>query len=527
MPTPLNRRGTAAALLAVALTAVAACGGGGGAGAKPAAARVLNVATTASVTTWDPVKSFSSEIFYMANVYEPLLWKNPPGSAEPFRPALAESWESSADKKTWTFKLRQNVTFHDGEKFNAAAAKASVEAAKERAGASFIWAPLKSVEAPDEHTLVFKLKSAAPMDLIASSMHGAYMVSPKALAAVKADQNYFERGTGDGGSGPYQVASYEAGKQVVLRGFDGYWGQKGAFPTVVAHITPEAVTQQQMLQGGQVDIATAPPLENMAQLKADPNLEVHDCPTTSNHLGFFNTTRKPLDNPKVRQALSHAMPYDDIIKVGGEGFGSKAYGPVPQGVFPGSTDVPTYTYDLAKAKALLDEAGVSGLKLKLTYAAENQAQKRFAPLIKDSFSKIGVDVEISPLLWNQQWELGKGDPAKAQDIFLVLYWPTYSDAGADNLFSLFHSSEEPFFNLSYWKNKEFDGLLAKAGTFTATDPDKAKAIYTDAMKLLVDQAPGVFLYDVRGPVAGSKKIKGLTCNPDYAFNLFLNQLAPR
>ncbi|GII97364.1 ABC transporter substrate-binding protein [Sinosporangium siamense] len=528
MPTPLKRRGTAAALLAVALTAVTACGGGGGgAGAKPPPARVLNVATSANITTWDPVKSFSTEIFYMANVYEPLLWKNPPGSAEPFRPALAESWEASADKKTWTFKLRQNVTFHDGEKFNAAAAKASVEAAQERGGASFIWAPLKNVKAPDDHTLVFTLKYAAPMELIASSMYGAWMVSPKALAAAKGNDKHFESGTVDGGTGPYKVTEYQPGKQVVLRGFDGYWGQKGAYPTVVSHITPEAVTQQQMLQGGQVDLASGLPLENIGQLKADPNLDVGECATASNYVGFFNTARKPLDNPKVRQALSHALPYDDIIKIGGEGFGSKAYGAVPQSIFPGGTDVPTYTYDLAKAKALLDEAGVSGLKLKMTYAAENQAQKRFAPLIKDSFSKIGVDVEISPMLFNQQWELGKGDPAKAQDIFLLLYWPTYSDGGSDNLYSLFHSSEKPFFNLSYWKNKEFDGLLAKAGTFTATDPDKAKALYTGAQKILVDQAPGFFLYDVRNPLVSPKRIKGLTCNPDYAFNMFFNQLAPR
>ena len=95
----------------------------------------------------------------------------------------------------------------------------------------------------------------------------------------------------------------------------------------------------------------------------------------------------------------------------------------------------------------------------LTYAAENQDEARFAPLIKDAYAKIGVKVTLKPILFNQQWALAKGDPKKAQDMFLLLYWPTYSDAGADNLWSLFHSSAKPFFNLSYWNDPAYDKLV--------------------------------------------------------------------
>lgn len=510
-------RTLALALLSVSLAACAAQPPQPGA----AATTVLQVATTANITTWDPVASFSTEVFYLANLYEPLVWKNPPGTAEPFRPALAESWEASADKKTWTFKIRQNVKFHDGEPLTAQAVKSSVEAAKERGGASFIWLPLDTVDAPDQQTVVFHLKYAAPMDLIASSMYGAWIVSPKALAGGK---TYFDKGV-DAGTGPYQVAEYTPGKQVVLKAADGYWGGQSSYRTVVAQITPESVTQQQMLQGGQVDLATSLPLENMAQLKADPKLAVTECATASNYLGFFNTARKPLDDPRVRQALSYAVPYEDIIKVGAEGFGQQSYGPVPQGIFPASTAVPQYRQDLAKAKELLDQAGVKGLKLKLTYAAENQSEKRFAPLIKDAFAKVGVETEVTSILFNQQWEQAKGDPAQAQDIFLLLYWPTYSDAGSDNLYSLFHSSKKPFFNLSYWNDPAYDKAVDEAGTFTATDRAKAQAGYEQAMKRLVDQAPGFFLYDVRAPMVSAKSVRGLTCNPDYAFNLFFHELS--
>ncbi len=107
------------------------------------------------------------------------------------------------------------------------------------------------------------------------------------------------------------------------------------------------------------------------------------------------------------------------------------------------------------------------------------------------------------MLFSQQWERSKGDPEGRQDLFLLLYWPTYSDAGSDNLWSLFHSSEEPFFNLSYWDNEEYDALIDEAGGLTVTDREAAQETYTEAMQLLVDQAPGRLLLrhagDRRGP----------------------------
>jgi uncharacterized protein (TIGR03086 family) len=196
----------------------------------------------------------------------------------------------------------------------------------------------------------------------------------------------------------------------------------------------------------------------------------------------------------VRQALSYAIPYDDIIAIGAQGYGTQSRGPVPAGVWPWSEETPQYTQDLEKAKQLLVEAGYpdGGFNLRLTYASENQNEERFAPLIKDAFAEIGVEVEIQAIQFSQQWEEAKADPATAQDIFLLLYWPTYSDAGSDNLWSMFHSSEAPFFNLSYWVNEEFDSTLDEAIALTVTDPAQSQQLYNDAMTLLVDEAPGLF-----------------------------------
>jgi peptide/nickel transport system substrate-binding protein len=200
---------------------------------------------------------------------------------------------------------------------------------------------------------------------------------------------------------------------------------------------------------------------------------------------------------------------------------------VPNGVFPYSADVPQYHQDLAKAKQLLADAGYpDGFKLELTYASENQAEARFAPLIKEAYAKIGVDVTLTPMQFNQQWERAKGDPAKRQDMFLLYYWPTYSDAGSDNLYSMFHSSKDPFFNLSYWKNDQYDKLIDDAATKTATQRDAAQAEYVEAMKLLVDQAPGLFFYDTSIPIVVPNRIAGFKYNLNYPFAQFFYPLHP-
>ena len=186
------------------------------------------------------------------------------------------------------------------------------------------------------------------------------------------------------------------------------------------------------------------------------------------------------------------MPYKEIIQVGAQGYGTQARSAVPKGIFPYSPKTPQYSQDLAKAKALLAKAGHKGggFTLNLTYAAENQSEARFAPLIKDAFKKVGVKVNIKAMLFNQQWAAAKADPTKAQDMFLLLYWPTYSDAGADNLWTLYHSSKKPFFNLSYWANAAYDKLVDDAAAITATKRQEAQAKYEQAMKMLYTAAPG-------------------------------------
>ncbi len=496
----------------------------------PAAPSVLKIANTANITTWDPIASFSTEAAYMANVYEQLLRINPPGSAEQFTPLLAESWESNEDGTVWTFNLREGVTFHDGEPMNADAVIKSLDAARTSGGASFIWWMVDSIEAVDDLTVQFNLSASAPIDLIASSLYGAWIVSPKALDAAATDENYWANGV-EAGTGPYVIESYVPDQEIVFQKYENYWGgwEDGQYETVLVQIIPEALTQQQLLEAGSVDLVTRIPTENYVTFQNNPDYTYLEEPSFFNYVGFFNTTRPPLNDPKVRQALSYAIPYEDIIKIGAKGLGTQSRGPVPAGVWPWSPDVNQYTYDLDKAKELLKEAGYEngGFSLRLTYAAENATEEAFAPLIKDAYAELGVDVTIEAIAFNQQWAEAKGDPAAAQDMFLLLYWPTYSDAGSDNLWSMFYYTEKPFFNLSYWNNADFNAMVDEAIGLTVTDPAASQAKYVEAMNLLVEEAAGLFFFDTKAVFIIPNSIEGFQYNLNYPFvQYFFYDLRP-
>lgn len=527
----LRRSAALIAFAAAGALALSACTAGSGAGGNSDAPKVLAVASSASVTTWDPVRSFSTEAFYMGNIYETLLTKNPEGSSEEFTPGLAKEWSVNEDGTVWTFELQEGATFHSGEPVDSAAVKASIEAAAEYAGASFIWAPLESIDTPDDTTVVMNLSYAAPADLIAAATYGAWIVEPSALEASKDDESYFEEGI-DAGSGPYTIDSYKPGSEVVLKAAEGYWNAENTpfYDTVSVQITPDAVTAQQMLTSGEVDLATNVPLENVESVADQIGAEVRTGNSPNNFVGFFNTLRPPLDNPKVRQALSYAIPYEDIIEVGAYGFATQSHGPAPKGIFPYSEDVPQYSYDLEKAKQLLAEAGLAdGFDLELTYSSENPNSTRFAPLIKDSFAKIGVNVNVKGMLWADQWAAARDNPAEAQDMFVVLYWPTYSDAGVDNLSALFGSwngTDKPFFNLSYWNSPEYDALLAEAAPLTGSDREAAQAKYEEAMDLLVEQAPGFFLYDQQAVQIVPAGLEIAPYNENYPFTTFFASIKP-
>jgi len=481
--------------------------------------KVLRVAATASVTTWDPSASFSTEALYIANIYEPLIWINPDGT---FEPALAESWDVSEDGLTWTFNLRDGVTFHDGEELTAQAVVDSIQRTIDLgSGAAWIWWMVDNIEATDDTTVQITLTTPYPLDRVAASTYAAWIMSS---AAAAEDSDWFET-PNEAGSGPWMLESYTPDEEIVLTRFDDYWGgwDDNQFDKVVISIVPEQVVQAQMLEGGEVDLALSLPVETLEDFQGNSDFVVYEDATLFNYVGFMNTQRPPLDNKLVRQAIAYAIPYEDVVEVGTGGLGQQARGPVPHGLWPYSDDVFQYTYDPDMAADLLEQAGYTpgdtGISLVLTHAAENLTEERFAPVIKDALEEIGIEVEIRPMLWSQQWEWAKGDPAEAQDMFLLLWWPTISD-GYDNLSSMFKCEESPFFSLAYYCNEDYDELIDGALEITATDPETAQDMYVQAMNILAEDSPALFLLDTSTFRPVPTYLEGYEYNVNYPFSTF-------
>lgn len=484
------------------------------AGTALAATNTVTYAHYGDIKDWDPAVAFSLEVPMLVNVYEPLLWYNPPEDDERFTPALAESWSKSEDGKSWTFNLRRGVKFHDGTDFNAAAAKASIERTMElKQGAYYIWSAVESIETPDDHTLVINTGEPAPIDLIASSQYGAYMYSP---AAAEQGTDWFNQGNA-AGTGPYHVRQWVQGQQVVLEKFDDYWGgwTDRNFDRVILKIVTENATQMQMLKSGEADFISLVPADSMESLNAEPDLEATLLPSWKNSQFLINVQKAPTDNLKFRQALTHAWDYESVVKNVYAGSAEVAAGVIPATMWGHNDDLATPEFDLEKAKQLVEESGVPKDQRKVTmaYIGTSEEYKNAALLFQENCRQIGVEVELKPGPWGTIWDAAKNLDT-APNLQSMTWWPTYPTP-SDWLIGLFRTEENALFNLSHYANPEFDALVDKATTLEASDREEAIRLYGEAQQMLIDDATAIFYADIKSRVARRADIGGLRVNPAY------------
>lgn len=488
---------------------------------------IFTLAYPAGFPDLDPATSFSNDGAVLANTYETLTRYIPArdGAEAKVEPLLAESWQASPDGLTWTFRLRPGVKFHDGADLTAQAVKASIERTKKiGGGASFIWAPVETIETPDTATVIMRLKTAQPMDITAAAGFAAWIYSP---AAIDKDNAWFNTGN-SAGTGPYKIESYEPGQRAILTRNESYWGgwSEGAFDKVVFEIIEDVVLAQSKLESGEADWTFGIPYDNLESLKEHPELSVVSNPSFETLVGMYNTRRAPLDNAKVRQALSIAFPYDDVISAGTAGLGARAKGVIPPGIWGHDAEALIPATDLDKARALLAEAGIAegGLELTLTYATGDALEALAGELWKANLEQLGITLTLQPMAWEAQWQLAKADPAAGQDIFLMYWWPTFVTP-YDYLFNLFHSETAPNFNLGYYANPEFDKLIDEANTLSATDRHAAEVSFKKAQRILIDEAAAVFVVDKPNVHIIRADIKNYTDNPAYGHVTFVHELS--
>jgi len=477
---------------------------------------------------WDPATDYSNEVIAMNNLYEQLTRYDI--TTKKVIPLLATSWTHSSDGLTWTFTLRDGVTFSSGNPLTAKAAKAALDRTIElKSGASYEWDAVKSIQATDPTTLVFNLKYAAPLDLIASASYGAFIYDTKAASGDLG--KWFEDGNA-AGTGPYTVDSWNQGQEVELRltANPDYWGgwSDTHYQQVVYRVVPQETTAAQLLQGGQVDFVPALSPSLFSSVQSSSNVSTATRSSFENILGMLNTASGPLSDEKVRMAVQEAIDYDGIVTAL-KGSLVKANGVVPEGLL-GFDESLEPTYDPGAAQQLLTDAGYGPdgdeLTLVLTYASGTPQLETIVTLLKSNLAKVGVKLDARALAWGAQWGLAKSsDEAKRQDIFLFYWYPDYADPYSWFI-NLYHSGTPPFFNLSYWDDPSVDKTIDGLQALTATDSAAADQSYVQLQQTIADQAVSPILGVVNYQRAYSSSVDGYVDNPSYSNVVFVYDLQP-
>jgi peptide/nickel transport system substrate-binding protein len=486
--------------------------------------QTLTVATDNVVTTLDPFLSATDEVQYLANVYQGLVYANPPGAKQPLAPELATRWTHSANGLVWTFYLRHGVHFQDGSIMNAQDVVDSLRLDFPPAG--LLWSSVRRVVASGPYTVTFYLKYPMRVDYILTAEYDAWIVGPKALHEP---QSWWNQGHSDG-TGPYMLTNYKQGQQIVLQAMPDYWGGWHGvhYTTIVNDFVTQAAVQEELMLGGQAQLANGIPETGLKSVKADPQLKVVVAPSFDYYLAYFNTTRPPLNNVLVRQALSYAIPYRAMIQVATAGYGRQMQGPLPYGVYPHDNALPQYHTDLAKARALLAKAGYShGFSLDMVCLSNHPECMLFAPLWQESFAKIGVHLNVRIVAHDVALSMAdSAHPQTAQDIIVIEDWPQYSDDWIDLYWN--YACYKPYlFNLSYLCNPSWDNLLKRATNLQVTDPAEAKKLYDQYQLDLWRAAPAAFLYEDRNVYVMDRSVGGFVDTPEYPLVIFYYNLHPQ
>src|SRR6476661_3553910 len=307
----------AVAAAAVPVLALTACAGS----TPPASTQkpvntVVTYDTTAPVMVdgWDPATEYSDGIIAMSEMYETLTRYN--SATDTVGPMLATSWSSADGGKTWTFHLRHGVTFHTGRPMTAQAAKASIlRTIKLNGGASYVWASVKTIDTPDQYTLVFHLSYAAPLDLQASADYSAYIYDTQGPAGQSGNAftSWLNAGH-DAGTGPYTVQTWNKGQEfeVILKAYPGYWGGWSGphYKKVVFRVVGQDSTAAQLLRSGQVSFVEQVSPSVWQSFKGEQGIRTVSAPSWQNLLAQINSKTLSL---KLRQAISYGINYPGII----------------------------------------------------------------------------------------------------------------------------------------------------------------------------------------------------------------------
>lgn len=523
---------TAALLLAGCGTSADSDSAAGDAG-TPVSGGSIVYATDREPTCLDPHNFGDMPQTYVARQYlDSLVSERPDGSVVPW---LADSWEISPDGLTYTFTIKEGVKFHDGTPLDAEAVHANfvqiLDPATESAtDAGYLRPYYESSRAIDTHTFELKLKTpySALLPVLSQAFFG--IESPKAMA-----RGLEENCQSPVGTGPFVVKAWNRGQSVELVRNEDY----NSAPADAKHQGPaylEKVTwkfiedgsvRAAAVQGRDADIIFNPPPQQVAALKADPNLDTQEFTHTGLPNGIaLNTTRAPFDDALVRQAFIHGSNAEAAVKSAYLGVYDWEHGPI-------SSTTPTYkdlrsfySYDKDKADRLLDEAGwterdADGFRTKdgkrltaeLVYSADTgdtpPADVTLFQNIQAAQKEIGFEVVLKPLPQDQYF--AAFSDKNAYDGLTGAYWNSPTPAVLSIVFSSDSLKAAPGNNMSWVENPKLDELVRAAAA--TTDVAEQERLYGQTQDIVAEQAYQLGLYPVVTRLVAKKKLKDVWIEP--------------
>ena len=459
--------------------------------AWPAMAQAKKDSVTLAMTLeppgLDPTAGAASSIaeVVLYNVFETLTKINSDGSVSPL---LAESWEVSSDLKTYTFRLRKDVKFQNGEPFNAAAVKFSFDRAaadKSTNKDKRTFANL-STKVADEHTVVLTNQEIDPDFLFMMGQATSIVVEPKSVTTNASKPV---------GTGPYKLAAWAKGASVTLTAWPGYRSaQSIRIKRAVFRFIPDPAAQVAALLAGDVDAFPRVSPRSVPQFKANARFQVVVSNSRAKTILAINNARKPLSDIRVRRAIAAAIDRKAVIAGAADGYGvpiGSYYVPTAFG-YVDTTGV--NPFDLEKAKALMAEAGIkTPLTLTMTLPPAPYARQG-GELIAAQLAKIGIQLKLQNVEW-AQWLSG-----------------TYTNKNYD-LTIISHVEPFDLGNFAkpdyYWgyQSQEFNELFDKI-KHTPRPADRARLL-GDAQRLLAHDSVHGFLYTPQWVTVANKKLRGL------------------
>jgi peptide/nickel transport system substrate-binding protein len=474
------------------------------------------IALDSKISTLDPVGSASVDAAserIRALVFNSLVKKN---EKFDYVPDVASDIKRSDDGLSYTFTLRDGVTFQDGKPLTSADVKYTLEtvlASTSAKAASFFEGTgenkkglVAAIETPDAKTVVIRLTK--PWLSLLSNLV-PIGIFPKDSAAAQKDHPL--------GTGPFKFVSYDTAQQIIdLEANPNYWEGAPKIEKLRVRVIEDANALQAELRSGGVTIAVPTNLtpDALQSLGQNPNLQVLQFNGANLVYLGFNTTQAPLDNVRVRQAIAYAIDRDKIIHDLLLGQGKVANSILPEESWaysPGHT----YNYDPGKAKQLLDQAGFrdpdgDGPQMRFPkpiifkISSSSAATRQYVDVIRDSLQKVGIPVQIETVETNtllaqlrlgefqmstSRWVGGNQDPIFLENLFDSKEIPTQDRSG---------------FNRDRYQNPQLDAILEEA--INTADRERAVGLYRQAQEIISNDVPMFPLWYAANMVVASKSV---------------------